>query len=110
MTQILNDIKTKTHDKKACIANCTENGKIFNHVPYQCRYFTSSPRYKNLLDFLELKSVESSKGGKSSAIQNPQMNDFFVQLILLEDYEVEINSGIRQQDDTISVVDSIDNL
>ena len=107
MTNVLNNIKERKHDKEVCFTNCKENGKTFNQVPHQCRFYTGSPRYKDLLEHHEVPNVDASDGGTSS---NPKIKEFHLQLILLEDFKEEFSLGFRKEEDIIEVENAIENL
>ena len=107
MTTVLNNIKERKHDQKVCFTNCKENGKTFNQIPQTCRFYTGSPRYKDLLEHLEIPNVDASDGGTSS---NPNIKDFCLQLILLEDFKEEISLGFRKEEDIIEVENTVENL
>ena len=95
------------HDKKVCFTNCNENGMVFNQKPHQCRFYTGSPRYKDLLECHNVPTVDAADGGTTS---NPIIKEFCLQLILLEDYKKEINLGFRKNDDIIEVENVVENL
>ena len=108
MTKVLHDIKSKKHDKTNCFKNCEENAKVFNQIPHQCRFYTGSPRYKDLLEYYEIPTtVDATDGGESS---NPDIKDFCFQLIQLEDYKKEINLKLRENDDIIEVENKVEKL
>ena len=107
MTNVLNSIKERKHDKKVCITNCEDNAKVFNQKPHQCRFYTGSPRYKDLLEIYEIPTVDAVDGGASS---NPKIKEFSLQLIQLEDYKKDINSGYRINDDIIEVENKVEEL
>ena len=107
MTNVLNDIKEQNHDKKVCFTNCNRNAKVFNQIPHQCRFYSGSPRYKDLLEYYEIPTVDAVDGGTSS---NPDIKDFCFQLIQLEDYKKDIKSGYRINDDIIEVENKVEEL
>ena len=104
---MLNNIKERKHDQKVCFTNCKKNGKIFNQIPQTCRFYTGSPRYQDLLEHHEVPNVDASDGGPSS---NPNIKEFCLQLILLEDFKEEISLGFRKEEDIIEVENYIETL
>ena len=80
---------------------------VFNQKPHQCRFYTGSPRYKDLLECHEISTVDAADGGTSS---NPIIKDFCLQLILLEDYKKEIDLGLRTKDDIKEVENTVEKL
>ena len=107
LTNVLNNIKERKHDKKVCITNCEDNAKVFNQKPHQCRFYTGSPRYKDLLEYHEIPTVDASEVGTSL---RSNIKEFGLQFILLKDYREEINSGFRKEDDIIEIEDAIEDL
>ena len=107
MTTVLNNIKERKHDQKVCFTNCKKNGKIFNQIPQTCRFYTGSPRYKDLLEHHEVPNVLASDCGSSS---NPNIKEFCLQLILLDDFKKEFSLGLRKEEDMIEVENTIENL
>ena len=104
---MLNNIKERKHDQKVCFTNCKENGKTFNQIPHPCRFYTGSPRYKDLLEHHNVPNIDTSHGGSSS---NPNIKEFCLQLILLEDFKEEFRLGFRKEEDIIEVEKAIENL
>ena len=107
LTKVLHDIKSRKHDKTNCKENCEENAKVFNQIPHQCRFYTGSPRYKDLLEYHEIPTVDASEVGTSL---RSNIKEFGLQFILLKDYREEINSGFRKEDDIIEIEDTIEEL
>ena len=107
LTKVLNEIKEKKHDYDVCFSNCQKNGEAFNTVPHQCTYHTGSPRYNNLLAYPEVPDVDASDGGTSA---NPNIKEFCLQLIMLEDYLEDVEFGFRKEEDVVEVENTIENL
>ena len=107
LTTVLNNIKERKHDLTVCYTNCKENGKIFNQIPHRCKFYPDSPKYEDLLEHLEIPNVDASDGGTSS---NPNIKEFCLQLILLEDFKEEFSLGFRKEEDIIEVENAIENL
>ena len=98
----------KDHDKKVCLTNCKDNGETFNQTPHQCRYYSGSQKYQRLLEFHKISTDDSSGGCVTSSSQT--IRDFCLQLILLEDYKGEFNSGYRKEEDITEVENAVDTL
>ena len=107
MTKVLIDIRARKHDKNICNANCKKNGETFNQIPHQCRYYSGSQRYNRLLEYHKISTFDAP-GGRTSSNQN--IKDFCLQLILLEDYKEEFNSGFRKEEDIIEVENAVETL
>ena len=107
MTKVLNDIKERNHDSEVCFFNCKKNGAVFNQIPYQCRYFKGSSMYEDLLKYQEIPNIDVSDDG---TFFNPNIKEFYLQLIMFEEYKEEIDLECRNKEDLIKVENSIEDL
>ena len=85
----------KRHDKDACNTNCRENGRFFYQKPYHCQYFNGSVDFDNLLQKIIIDKDLPDTTPKSS----PNIAEYYLQVILLEDIMDEVEAGVRNADD-----------
>ena len=88
----------KKHDKDVCNTNCIENGKFFNQKPHQCLYYPGSPRFNNLL---EKQVIDDEASPETTTKSSPNIAEYCLQMIQLNDVMDEVNLGVRNQDDLL---------
>ena len=99
MKRTLKNIVDKKHDKDVCKTNCIENGKFFNHEPHHCPYFTGSLRFSN---FLEKKVIDDVDSPEATTNCFPNVAEYWLQMIQLDNVMHEVNLGVRNQDDLLA--------
>ena len=100
-------LKKETMTQKFAFLIAKKNGAVFNQIPYQCRYFKGSSMYEDLLKYQEIPNIDVSDDG---TFFNPNIKEFYLQLIMFEDYKEEIDLECRNKEDLIEVENSIENL
>ena len=100
LAKSLRDVIDKKHDNVACKQNCKENGKVFNHAPHQCRYFSNSPEYNDLLKFLKIDaSAYPTLPKEENEEDSEKIVDFALKLNDLEEVQNEVKLGCRIKED-----------
>ena len=107
LKKMLTNIMSKRHDKDACNTNCRENGKYFYQKPHHCPYFPGSPNFKNLL---EKRKIDYQDSPDTTTKSSPNIAEYYLQLILLEDFVGEVQAGVRNQDDVNAQQEKLDKL
>ena len=88
----------KKHDKDVCNANCIDNGKFFNQKSHQCFYLPGSPIFNNLL---EKQVIDDEASSEATIKSSPNIAEYYLQMIQLNDVMDEVNLGVRNQDDLL---------
>ena len=112
MAKLLSDVIAKRHDNLACSQNCKENGKVFNHAPHTCLYFsTNDTKYDSLL---KKKVIDYSKYPELPESGNEEDIEKLVNLSLkindLEDMQAEVEFGCRGQEDLLEFNIALENM
>ena len=111
MGKLLSDVISKKHDNIACAQNCKENGKIFNHVPHSCSYYsTNDTKYDSLL---KKKVIDYSIYPELPQGENEEDIEKLVDLSLkmneVEDMQAEVEFGCRSEDDLLEFKVALEN-
>ena len=97
----------KKHDKDVCNTNCIDNGKFFNQKSHQCLYLPGSPRFNNLL---EKQVIDDEASSEATIKSSPNIAEYCLQMIQLNDVMDEVNLGVRNQDDLLAQQKKTDDL
>ena len=111
MTKTLTDVIEKRHDKEACRHNCEKNGKLFNHPPYQCRYFTNDLSYNDLLVQKVVKDEDYPV--KNQAITDKEIEkliEFADTATIWDEMKVEVALGCRKDEDVTATEKYVEEL
>ena len=87
------DIRDGIHDIGTCIHNCTENGKIFNHKPYECTYYGRTPKI-----LIQYKQIAVGNSPPPVWIQDDEADFDFIST-LAKERERDLALGFRMGDD-----------
>ena len=104
LKNVLKEIIDKKHAIDACKNNWKRNGKIFNQVPTTCPYYDNSSSYGDLLMHERLRNPDKTDGTSISENDDEyskNIEEFRIQLTMMEDIEDEIRFGFRKQDDQV---------
>ena len=107
LKKMLTNIMSKRHDKDACNTNCRENGKCFYQKPHHCSYFHGSSDFDNLL---KKEMIDDPDSPDTTPKSSPNIAEYYLQLILLEDFMGEVQAGVRNPDDFIAQQEKLDKL
>ena len=112
MSIALNNIITKQHDKEACKQNRKENGKIFNHEPHPCLYYTGCDKYNELLSKIETNDIDDpdSISQLEKEQEKEQLIEFLVKVSEYGDMDAEVQLGCRKQEDVMAMKVPLENL
>ena len=109
MAKSLRDVIDKRHDDIACKQNCRENGTVFHHAPYQCRYLLEE--YDELLMLKKPSTSEyPTLPQNENEADTEKIIDFALNIDTYEDMQKEVELCCRNEEDMVAHKTKLENM